>query len=218
MSNSIQYPVTPTAAASEQTIMGVPDDEIDDATVVGRRHSFPPRTPAAIVAEPPVLASSSEEGDHDGFTVMSGDLQKMRKQQQQQDAAVAGSAPALAKPPVAVPLAQPRAMLQLPSGEIIGLDQPVLIGRAPSVTKVSGGAVPRIVSLGGVDQDISRNHVQVTVEGDTVVVTDLHSRNGTLIVLPGKSPQKLRSGEPTAVIVGTLIDLGSGIGITVGEA
>ncbi len=64
---------------------------------------------------------------------------------------------------------------------------------------------------------ISRNHAQFTVEGGTVVVTDLHSRNGTHIVLPGKSPQKLRQGEPTAVIVGTVIDLGGGVTFTVSE-
>ena len=48
-----------------------------------------------------------------------------------------------------------------------------------------------------------------------MVVTDLHSRNGTMIVLPGASPQKLRSGEPTTVVLGTVIDLGSGATLTV---
>ena len=52
----------------------------------------------------------------------------------------------------------------------------------------------------------------------TVVVTDLHSRNGTLIALPGKSPQKLRAGEPTSVIAGTVIDLGSGVTLGVAQA
>jgi pSer/pThr/pTyr-binding forkhead associated (FHA) protein len=95
------------------------------------------------------------------------------------------------------------------------LDRPVLIGRSPSVSQVSGGSMPRLMIVGTGDQDISRNHAQVALEGDTVVVTDLHSRNGTLVVLPGKSPQKLRAGEPTAVIVGTVIDLGGGVTITV---
>jgi hypothetical protein len=60
--------------------------------------------------------------------------------------------------------------------------------------------------------------VQFAIEGDTVVVTDLHSRNGTMIVLPGKSPQKLRAGEPTSVIPGTVVDLGSGVTLTVRQA
>jgi pSer/pThr/pTyr-binding forkhead associated (FHA) protein len=74
-----------------------------------------------------------------------------------------------------------------------------------------------LVTMTTPEQDISRSHVRVSVEGGTVVVTDLHSRNGTHIVLPGKPPQKLRAGDPTAVIVGTLIDLGDGAVLTVRE-
>ena len=147
-------------------------------------------------------------GDHDGHTVMSGDIQKMRDSRRR---AAAESAPA------AGPAAEPRLYLLLPSGVREPLTQPIRVGRAPSVSKISGGLVPKLVSLGGADQDVSRNHVHFTVEGDTVVVTDLHSRNGTLVVLPGKPAQKLRQGEPTAVIVGTVIDLGSGITLTVGQ-
>jgi hypothetical protein len=49
------------------------------------------------------------------------------------------------------------------------------------------------------------------------VVTDLHSKNGTSVLLPGKSAQKLRPGEPTSVIVGTVVDLGGGLTLTVDE-
>jgi hypothetical protein len=85
------------------------------------------------------------------------------------------------------------------------------------VAQVSGESLPRLIRLTGTDQDISRNHLSFAVEGDTVVVTDLNSRNGTVIVLPGKAPQKLRGGESTSIIVGTMIDLGSGVTLTVGE-
>ena len=104
-----------------------------------------------------------------------------------------------------------------PGGTREPLTEPLLVGRSPSVSKVSGGALPRLLTIGGLDQDISRNHVQFALEGGTVVVTDLHSKNGTSIVLPGKGPQTLRAGEPTAVIVGTVIDLGGGVTFTVEE-
>jgi len=94
----------------------------------------------------------------------------------------------------------------------------VLVGRAPSVSQVSGGNIPRLVTVGTADQDISRTHARFVLEGGTVVVTDLHSRNGTMIVLPGKEPQKLRAGEPTAVIVGTVVDFGGGVTLTVEES
>ncbi|WP_104166802.1 FHA domain-containing protein [Cryobacterium sp. N22] len=156
-------------------------------------------------ADPVDTESDSDvPGDHDGHTVMSGDIQKMRDSRRRVAAEPA-------------PAAAPRLYLLLPSGVREPLSQPIRVGRAPSVSKVSGGLVPKLVSLGGADQDVSRNHVHFTVEGDTVVVTDLHSRNGTLVVLPGKPAQKLRQGEPTAVIVGTVVDLGSGITLTVGQ-
>ena len=63
--------------------------------------------------------------------------------------------------------------------------------------------------------DISRNHARVEVSAGLVLVTDLHSRNGTDIVLPDRSPERLRPGEPTVVVPGTVIDLGSGVAFTV---
>jgi hypothetical protein len=165
------------------------------------------RTPAASAPTAPApLPLDPASGDHDGLTVMSVDLKKRRVPGT--DVRSAGAAP--------IPAA-PLLSLLLPSGGREPLTQPVLVGRAPSVSKVSAGKVPRLVSVGNADQDISRNHVQFDVEGDTVVVTDLHSRNGTMISLPGKAPQKLRQGEPTAVIVGTVVDLGGGIALTVCE-
>lgn len=153
-----------------------------------------------------VAVVETDPDNHDGYTIMSGDIQKLRHSRKRLGRSAATSAPATAG-----------LYLLLPNGIREPLTQPVLFGRSPSVNKVSGSQVPKLVSLGGVDQDISRNHAQFVVEGDTVVVTDLHSRNGTIIVLPGKSPQKLRQGEPTSVIPGTVVDLGSGITITVCE-
>jgi hypothetical protein len=151
-------------------------------------------------AEPEVAAA----GDHDGMTMMSGDIAELRGRK---------SAPVSDAP--SIPQA-PSLVLERPDGSREPLGQPVLVGRSPSVSKVSSGEVPRLVTITG-NPDISRNHAQFTLEGDTVVVTDLHSQNGTSIALPGKSPQLLRQGEPTAVIVGTVIDLGGGITFTVKE-
>lgn len=151
-------------------------------------------------------AAEKVEGDHDGLTIMTGDLGKLRRGRSQ--AAAGAGTPQPAAPVVLY--------LQMPSGAREMLIQPILIGRAPTVSKVSRGALPKLVTIPG-DKDISRNHIHAIAEGGAVVVTDLHSRNGTLITLPGKAPQRLRAGEPTATIVGTLIDLGGGVTFTVGE-
>jgi len=159
----------------------------------------------------PVTPSIQDDGDHDGMTVFSGDISGFRESR-------STTPPATEPDATPQPTTQrPRFVLQITGGATEPLNDLVLVGRAPSVSKVSGGRVPRLVTVGGADQDISRNHVQFEVEGDTVVVTDLHSRNGTMIVLPGKAPQKLRQGEPTSVIVGTLVDFGGGVTMTVGQ-
>lgn len=146
------------------------------------------------------------EGDHDGHTVLTSDIQRVRGRRD-------SAAPVLAPPPP--PVAATISIVQK-DGARTALTHSVIIGRSPSVSKVSGEFIPALLTIGG-DQDISRNHAQVSLEGGTPVVTDLHSRNGTSVVLPGRSPQKLRAGEATAVIVGTVIDLGGGVTLTLEE-
>lgn len=146
-------------------------------------------------------------GDHDGMTLVSQDIRALRARRREQ-AASGPTAEALVG-------SEPRFVLDLSTGGSEELSQPLIFGRAPTASKVSGESLPRLVTIPG-DKDISRNHVQVTLEGGTVVVTDLHSRNGTQVVLPGRSPQQLRPGEPTSVIDGTVVDLG-GVTLTVRE-
>lgn len=162
-----------------------------------------------VVASPPSVGpppTSQDDGDHDGHTVMVSDLAALRRQRR---AAQATSEPA---PPI------PDLFLELSTGTKEALDQPLVIGRAPSANRISGDRIPRLVSMNTPNQDISRTHAQVAVEGGSVVVTDLHSSNGTLVTMPGKPSQKLRPGEPTTVIVGTIIDLGDGATLTVCES
>ena len=159
--------------------------------------------PAEVRSEAPAI------GDHDGMTVMTSDIAKLRsaralRKKSKKDATPAG--------PVAAVL-----VLALPNGARETLSQPILVGRAPSVSQVSGGMMPKLITIGNSDQDISRTHARFVLEGDTVVVTDLHSRNGTVVKLPGKEPQKLRAGEPTSVLPGTIVDFGGGLTLRVDE-
>lgn len=112
----------------------------------------------------------------------------------------------------------PRLFLELSTGGTEYIDQPLVIGRAPAVERVPGANIPRPVVMTTPNQDISRTHAQISAQGGTAVVTDLHSSNGTLVMMPGKPAQKLRPGEPTAVIVGTVIDLGDGATLTVRQS
>ena len=158
-----------------------------------------------VAAETQRSDSTSAAGDHDGHTVVTSHIAALRAGRSENvKAAAPGEAPAF--------------VLEFANGARESFDQAVILGRAPSASKVSGGRIPRLITVGGADQDISRSHAQFVVEGDTVVVTDLHSRNGTLITLPGKGTRKLRAGEPTTVILGTLVDFGGGITLMIGRA
>lgn len=184
-----------------------PDTEDGEAAVQQAPTVIPPLPPVAPAAAAAPAQQPAMLGDHDGLTVLSGDLKAMREA-----SAHAAGAAADAPSEAGATVDEDRGFtLQLPDGRTEPIDGMVVVGRAPSVSKMGGGRVPRLVTVDSAEHDISRNHVQLTVEGGTVVVTDLHSRNGTLIALPGKSAQKLRAGEPTSVIAGTVIDLGSGV-------
>lgn len=148
--------------------------------------------PQAAPGAPPAAPAL---GDHDGRTVLASEIQAARRRR--------GSVAAPPAPPAH------RYELTLPDGTSQPLSAPVILGRAPSVSNVPASVLPHLVTLTG--DDISRSHVRVAIEGDTVVVTDLHSSNGTHVIAPGKLPQLLRAGEPTPVITGTTIDLGSDV-------
>jgi hypothetical protein len=163
--------------------------------------AIPPVAPVPLVAD----------GDHDGLTVASIDIRRLRSERAARatDEAPA-SGPTTLAGTGARPAASPSASLRMPDGALEAIGRDVVLGRAPSVSQVSGGRLPRLITIGAGDPDISRSHVRIAVEGDTVVITDLHSRNGTHVVPPGKPPVKLRAGEPTPVLAGTVVDLGGG--------
>jgi hypothetical protein len=156
---------------------------------------------AAVRSEEPAAP-----GDHDGRTAIGLTAAERRAaRRERQKTSEVHAAPA------------PQFQLEFSTGATEELDGAIIVGRAPSASKVGLDSVPRLVTVGGPDQDISRNHVRVSLEGGTVMVTDLHSRNGTVVTLPGRAPQQLRGGQPTAVIAGAIIDLGSDVTITVRE-
>jgi len=143
--------------------------------------------------------------DHDGFTVLSSDVVALRRQLP----AWAGDAvPALAVP---TPRTPPPAKLLMSSGLTVALNRPVLIGRAPQVTRVQNNDIPRLLTVASPNQDISRTHAEVRMDGEDVIVIDLRSTNGVLLLRQGAGPQRLHPGEPTVVEPGVVVDLGEGV-------
>ncbi len=108
------------------------------------------------------------------------------------------------------------ARLRAADGTVVDLDRAVLLGRAPSEQR-STVPLPRLVTLASPGQDISRTHLQVVPENWQVVVTDLHSTNGTFVVDPGPGGNRglLPPGQPTPVPIGAVLELGEGVTLTI---
>ncbi|MFV0426167.1 MAG: FHA domain-containing protein [Beutenbergiaceae bacterium] len=111
----------------------------------------------------------------------------------------------------------PQYRLRLITGDLVPLDRPVLVGRAPhhAATDPKSGPPPRLVVVPSPQGDISRTHARVEVSQNTVLVTDLDSTNGMQVRSDFRPPQRLHPGVPTRVDVGSVIDLGDGITLTI---
>ncbi|GAA2719985.1 FHA domain-containing protein [Cellulomonas aerilata] len=197
--------------------------------------------PEVVAAVPPVASAVARGGpalpapvdraladasaDHDGTTVLSADVVALRRRlpdwaghsvlaARTAAAASAAPAPALAPAQAPAPVRSP-ARLAMSTGDHVPLNRPVLIGRAPQAARVHSTQVPRLVTVPSPLQDISRTHAEVRMDGDDVVLTDLHSTNGVLVVRSDAGPQRLQPGEATVLQPGVLVDLGEGITFTV---
>lgn len=92
----------------------------------------------------------------------------------------------------------------------IPLDVPGIVGRRPRAPRVPAPIAPRLVTVHSAAKQVSGSHAEVRQVGETVVVTDLRSTNGTIVRMPGAAPLALRQGESAVVTPGATIDLGDG--------
>jgi hypothetical protein len=111
------------------------------------------------------------------------------------------------------------ARLVFSSGEVVFVDRPVLVGRAPEVRRFAVNDRPHLVPVPSPQQEISSTHLEVRpgagADHGTAVVTDLGSTNGTILVQPGLSPEDLKPGIAVRLVPGAIIDLGEGVTIQV---
>jgi FHA domain len=108
------------------------------------------------------------------------------------------------------------AVVHASDGGYAELDRPVLIGRAPDPSRSTSQA-PRLLTVQSPGHDISRTHLEVAPDGWQIVVTDLHSTNGTTLIRPGGyDQQRLTPGEPVPVQLGSVLELGDGVSVAIG--
>jgi hypothetical protein len=109
----------------------------------------------------------------------------------------------------------PLGVLRLPTGDVVTLDRGVLLGRSPKVNaELEAAARPHLVRVTSPQNDISRNHVELVLEGWHVLIRDLGSTNGTTVTLPGQLPVRLRPSDQQVLEPGTVITLADEVAIT----
>lgn len=180
----------------------VPDDAPDDDVVWGETIARP-RAAQAEPAEQQATpdAPGDDLGDHDGETIAVADLRAMRQAEREQYESTDN-----------VPPRRPsRGRIRLSTGRVVELERPVVIGRRPKSTRASGADLPTLIAVDSPDQDISRSHIEIRAEGEHVLVTDLDTTNGTVLLRGGNDPVRLHPGEATMVVTGDVLDIGDGI-------
>lgn len=162
-----------------------------------------PAPPAATTPFGAVPSTGAADGDHDGATISAADARALRQK-------VSTSAPDAATAVLPV-VAGSTGRVRVSTGQVVTLDRTVIIGRRPRSTRASGADLPHLVAVESPQQDISRSHLEIRPEGDTVVVVDLHTTNGSTLRRPGADPMRLHPGEQTLVLSGDVVDLGDGV-------
>ena len=95
--------------------------------------------------------------------------------------------------------------------QAVDLDRSVIVGRRPRTSTTSASEMPRLVTVSSPNQDISRSHLEVTLEEWQVLVADMATTNGTMLIRPGQPPRRLHPNEKEIVVDGDVIDLGDGV-------
>ena len=195
----------------------------------------PPQVP--VPASGPAVEPGGFDGDHDGQTIMKSDLAGRGAPPAPVQEPVSGAGPLVLAlvcdrghanppthaqcaacgsplPPDAVQVARPRlGRMRVSTGELVDLDQSLVIGRQPSVSRVQGGVMPRLVQVSSPGGDISRSHVEVRLEGWHVMLCDLKATNGTVLVREGQQPRRLAQNEMAILLDGDIAELGDDISL-----
>lgn len=171
-------------------------------------HSEPDAGARPIISGLPSFApqheapAPSELGDHDGETIS---IAKLRAMQAQEPASTSSAGFATAAAPSS-PIT-----LVVSTGERVTLDRGAVVGRRPRLARVQGGKVPQLVTVPSPNQDVSRSHVELRVEGAHLLAVDLDTTNGTKLLRLGQDPVRLQPGDSTMLVAGDRLDLGDGI-------
>lgn len=99
------------------------------------------------------------------------------------------------------------AVLLWDTGRSVEVDRPIVAGRNPKAGTVVDGEEATVFRVADPDAVLSREHVEIRSSGWDVLVSDLHSRNGTTLTRPGSGPERLEPGVSVVAPMGTEVVL-----------
>lgn len=221
------------------------DDDIEDTVIRRPRRSVADRTADAvddtvIRGAGPVVSGAGPDSDPGSDDGVLGDtvIRPAPRASDQPPAAVddvdpedtvvrvparpgAGASPFVGAAPglPAVPAVPAAPTARVPSIRIgdrtFRLDHPVVIGRRPSLPRVTRGPQPELVTVRSAYGQVSSSHVRMHAEGEAVVVQDLRSTNGTVVRPAGAPAYRMASGASIVALTGTVVEIGDGNAIEV---
>jgi hypothetical protein len=210
----LNLPVEEATTGYDQLLWGETRTQlIEGAAVRAEAPAADPPASMMITGIPAAAtAPAAPLGDHDGETVSAEHLVELQRRLGGAGSSNAGPAPvdpvrSLFGMPQAVSAA---AVLVVSSGERVVLDRAAVVGRRPRAVRATG-LIPHLVTVDSPNQDVSRSHVELRVEGSDVVATDLNTTNGTRLLRVGAEPVRLHPGEATLLVTGDRLDLGDEI-------
>ncbi len=223
--SSVDVPDEPPGSVADEA----PDQPEED----GERSPWQPAASNFGAMAPSYPPDSSLDSLDDPLTdPLTGPVAEARQEADEPDGMTRGGreadpSPAGESESEAAPEAKPEsgpavARLLFSSGDEVGVDRPVLVGRAPEVRRFGSHDQPRLVPVPSPHQEISATHLEVRpgvgADHGSAVVTDLGSTNGTVLVQPGLPPEDLQPGIAVQLVPGAIIDLGDGVTIQVARA
>lgn len=113
------------------------------------------------------------------------------------------------QPPGQTGQKRPRYGFQLGGADYL-LDDAYYLGRQPHAPRIHPTGTPTLLAVPSPTRSVSGTHLEIRQEGDAVVVTDLGSTNGTVLIPPGGAGERLRQGSSRTVVPGTRVDIGDG--------
>jgi len=107
--------------------------------------------------------------------------------------------------------------LRLPAGDERRIDAVFLLGRRPRqqpsdfATRADARSERiALIPLASPTSAVSATHLEIRLDGERVVVTDLNSTNGSILTHPDGRREKMRPGTAVVAAPGTTVDVGDG--------